>query len=726
MTILSNNASPDPGTAEATSTTRGNPALGLNWSEINSFEHFVQFYGTDAFLLDSLSGFISAGLLAGDACIVIATPMHCADLEKRLQAHGLDLLDACRRDAYIVLDAAEVLTTFMVDGSPVPERFTEVVEGLIARAAQSGRHVRIFGEMVALLWAEGNQAAAVNLEELWNHLHQKTSPFALFCAYPMHDFAGEIHRTGFIEILQQHARVLPTESYSVLASSEERLRTIALLQQQASSLQAEVAERQKTEETLLYLAAIVESSQDAILSKDLDGIITSWNAAAERIYGYSAQEIVGQPVSLLFAPDQQDEFIQIMERIRRGERVDHYEARRVRKDGTFLTVSVAISPIKDRTGTIIGASAIAHDITEHKQLEAKFQQLFHSSLIGVFISDFAGTFLDANDALLDLLGYTRSELQAGAMQRDSLTPPQFHSLGQKAVQALQASGLSEPYETEYLHKDGKPIPVLVAVTRIEQTDTCIGFVLDIRVRKELDKRKDTFISMASHELKTPVTSLKGFLHLLRRSATARKNAEELHYLDRMDAQIDRLTKLINDLLNLSQMQTGQLVYRDEYFALDALIQESLENTQKATQTHRLRLDGQTQAVVFGDRDRIGQVLLNLLNNAMKYSPQANTVLVHVAKKRDEVIVSVQDFGVGIAKEHQRKVFERFYHINDPKGKTSPGLGIGLSISHEIVKRHGGRLWLESEKGKGATFHFTLPLSRENESPDTMTSKGQEG
>jgi len=726
MTILSNNASPDPGTAEAISMTRGNAAPGLNWSEMNSLEHFVQFYGTDAFLLDSLSGFIGAGLLAGDACIVIATPMHCEDLEKRLQTNGLDLLDAYTRDAYIVLDAAEVLTAFMVDGSPVPERFAEVVEGLIARAAQGGRHVRIFGEMVALLWAEGNRAAALKLEELWNHFHQKTAPFALFCAYPMHDFAGEIHRTGFIEILQQHARVLPTEGYNILANSEERLRAITLLQQQASSLQAEIAERQKTEETLLYLAAIVESSQDAILSKDLDGIVTSWNAAAERIYGYSTQEMVGQPVSLLFAPDQQDEFTQIMERIRRGERVDHYEARRVRKDGTFLTVSVAISPIKDRTGTIIGASAIAHDITEHKRLEAKFQQLFHSSLIGVFIADFAGTFLDANDALLDLLGYTRSELQTGMMQRDSLTPPQFHSLDQKAVQTLQETGLSEPYETEYLHKDGKPIPVLVAVTRIEQTDTCIGFVLDIRVRKELDKRKDTFISMASHELKTPVTSLKGFLHLLRRSATARKNAEELHYLDRMDAQIDRLTKLINDLLNLSQMQTGQLVYRDECFALDALIQESLENTQKATQTHRLRLDGQTQAKVFGDRDRIGQVLINLLNNAMKYSPQANTVLVHVAKERDEVIVSVQDFGVGIAKEHQRKIFERFYHINDPKGKTSPGLGIGLSISHEIIKRHGGRLWLKSEKGKGATFYFTLPLSRKNKSPDTMTSKGKEG
>ena len=155
------------------------------------------------------------------------------------------------------------------------------------------------------------------------------------------------------------------------------------------------------------MAAIVESSDDAIIGKNLDGIITSWNAAAERMYGYKAEEIVGQPITLLFAPDRQDEFTQIMARIRRGEHVDHYETMRVRKDGTFLTVSVTVSPIKDSTGTIIGASAIARDITEHKRLEAKFQQLFDSNLIGVFVSDFAGTFLDANDAFLDLLGYTR-------------------------------------------------------------------------------------------------------------------------------------------------------------------------------------------------------------------------------------------------------------------------------------------------------------------------------
>jgi PAS domain S-box-containing protein len=476
----------------------------------------------------------------------------------------------------------------------------------------------------------------------------------------------------------------------------------------------DITERKRAEEALLHLAAIVESSDDAILGKNLEGIITSWNASAERMYGYRAEEMVGQPVTLLFAPDRQDEFSQIMAHIRRGERVDHYETIRMRKDGTFLTVSVTVSPIKDSTGTIIGASAIARDITEHKRLEAKFRRLFDSNLIGVFVSDFAGTFLDANDAFLDLLGYTREEVLAGTMQRDALNPSEFHYLSQNAVKALQETGASGTYETEYLHKSGRRIPVLVAVTRIEQTETCMGFVLDISASKELDKRKDEFISMASHELKTPVTSLKGFLGLLQRRLTIQGDEKALHYLARMDAQVTKLTKLINDLLDLSKMQTGQLDYREERFDLDELVQEIVETVQETTQTHHLLLEGQTQAEVSGDRDRIGQVLINLLNNAIKYSPQGDRVLVRVAISQNKALVSVQDFGIGIAKEHQHKIFERFYQVTDAEEKTYPGLGIGLYISYEIVKRHGGQMWVESKKGEGASFYFTLPLFQEGE------------
>src|SRR5713226_2022457 len=183
-------------------------------------------------------------------------------------------------------------------------------------------------------------------------------------------------------------------------------------------------------------------------------------------------------------------------------------------------------------------------------------------------------------------------------------------------------------------------------------------------------------------------------------------------LNPVAAQVQKLTKLINDLLDLSKMQTGQLVYREERFDLDALVQEIVENIQGTTQTHHVLLEGQTLAEAFGDQDRIGQVLINLLNNAIKYSPQADRVMVRVTKDQNKALVSVQDFGIGIAKDHQQEIFERFYQVTDAAEKTYPGLGIGLYISSEIVKRHGGQMWVESEKDEGATFHVTLPLYQE--------------
>ncbi len=472
----------------------------------------------------------------------------------------------------------------------------------------------------------------------------------------------------------------------------------------------EPEEMRRQEEALFHLAAIVESSDDAILSKDLQGIITSWNAAAERIYGYSAQEIIGQPVTRLFLPERQDEFREIMAHVKRGERVEHFETTRVRKDGTLLTVSVTVSPVKNTTGAIIGASSIARDITAQKRLEAKSQRLFDSNLIGVFVSDFAGTFWEANDAFLNLLGYTRAELEAGLLERDVITPPELRFLSQNALTALQQGGTPGVYEKEYIHKSGKHIPVLVAVTRIDQsTDTCIGFVLDISERKELEQRKDEFIGMASHELKTPITSLKGFLSLLQRYLKSQGDEKALHYLARMGAQIDKIIKLINDLLDLSKMQSGQLIYREERFDLAAMVQEMVENVQETTQTHRLHCVELAHAEVFGDWDRLGQVVINLLNNAIKYSHHATTVLVRLVKEQDRAHISVQDFGIGIAQEYQQRIFERFYQVTDAEEKTYPGLGIGLYISCEIVKRHAGKMWVESEKGHGATFHFILPL-----------------
>ncbi|MCA1642152.1 MAG: MEDS domain-containing protein, partial [Acidobacteria bacterium] len=220
-----------------------------DWSAMSESEHFVQFYEADVFLLDSLGGFIRAGLEAGDACIIVATGEHREGLEERLRAAGLDVAAAREGGQFVALDAAETLSRFMVDGAPDPVRFTEVIGGLIARVAGERPRVRAFGEMVALLWAEGNQDAAIRLEELWNDLG-KTYPFSLFCAYPMHGFGGEQFAKPLANVCTTHSRVIPAESFASLDSPEERLRAIIHLQQKANSLQAEIAEHRRTEEAL--------------------------------------------------------------------------------------------------------------------------------------------------------------------------------------------------------------------------------------------------------------------------------------------------------------------------------------------------------------------------------------------------------------------------------------------------------------------------------------------
>ena len=233
----------------------------------------------------------------------------------------------------------------------------------------------------------------------------------------------------------------------------------------------------------------------------------------------------------------------------------------------------------------------------------------------------------------------------------------------------------------------------------------------ITERKTLEQRKDEFISLASHELKTPVTTLKGFAQLLLRRLKNQNDPHLLEPLNKMVAQLDKLTLLINDLLDISRIQAGKLTFREESFDLADLVQEVVENLQETMPTHRLLIQRSEPAPIYGDRERIGQVLINLLTNAVKYSPCAQEVLITLECAGSEAIVSVQDFGMGIPPDQLSRIFERFYQVSSvPRDKRLTGLGIGLYISHEIVQRHQGRFWVESEVGQGSTFHFTLPLA----------------
>ncbi len=235
------NSSPDAGL--------WNSAPSVGWSEMTDSDHFVQFYEADSSLLNSLCGFIGKGLSIGGGAVVIATKAHRDGLDASLRQAGVDVASSNAAGKYVSLDASEMLSTFMVNGSPDSGRFADVM-GNVLTGVSNGRHsVRAFGEMVALLWQAGNYTAAIRLEELWSDL-QKNYSFSLFCAYPITAFCGESLVDSLNGVCATHTRVIPAESYADLANRDERLRAIIQLQQKAKTLEAEIREREKTQEEL--------------------------------------------------------------------------------------------------------------------------------------------------------------------------------------------------------------------------------------------------------------------------------------------------------------------------------------------------------------------------------------------------------------------------------------------------------------------------------------------
>lgn len=243
-----------------------------------------------------------------------------------------------------------------------------------------------------------------------------------------------------------------------------------------------------------------------------------------------------------------------------------------------------------------------------------------------------------------------------------------------------------------------------------------GLIRSIRYaieRKKAEIQKDEFLGFASHELKTPVTSIKAYIQLMQLYAKQDSHYNLLPLIQKTEVQVDRLTHLINDLLDVTKVQAGKLEFNFETFSLNEIVDEVIGNMQLTTNKHQIVKEGCIKAYVYGDKERTAQILINLLSNAIKYSPQADRIIVRITYSGDTVGVAVQDYGIGIAKEYQRKIFDRFYRVNGNKQETYPGLGLGLHIASEIAKRQNGRLLVESEPRKGTTFYLTLPSASRN-------------
>jgi signal transduction histidine kinase len=233
-----------------------------------------------------------------------------------------------------------------------------------------------------------------------------------------------------------------------------------------------------------------------------------------------------------------------------------------------------------------------------------------------------------------------------------------------------------------------------------------GVCTDIEDQKSDMEKKDEFISMASHELKTPVTSLKAYTQILMMSLESGESTGALTMLSKMEVQIEKLTRLIGDLLDASKASAGQLKFYYEKIDFNEMVHEVVGLMRLSAASHKIELNLADTKMIDGDRNRLGQVVINLLSNAINYSPPADKVIVSSVNTEDTITLCVQDFGIGVPLSEQSKLFSRFFRVNE---NTYPGLGLGLYICNEIIKRHSGKMDFKSEDGKGSTFCFTIPV-----------------
>lgn len=270
------------------------------------------------------------------------------------------------------------------------------------------------------------------------------------------------------------------------------------------------------------------------------------------------------------------------------------------------------------------------------------------------------------------------------------------------------------YEVEIDHpKIGHRIILLSARRTYRQVNNTEAILLafeDITARKLLERQKDDFIGIVSHELKTPLTSILLYAQLLEKHLEKIKDKKGMYFLSKLSGQTERLTQLMASFVNVYEIQNGKLALRKKKFPFDKLVEGIIADFQFTTESHTIEHYGETKMTISADRDRVAQVLVNLISNAIKYSPKADKIIITSAYEKGKVIVCIQDFGFGIAENEQNKIFERFFRTSNKRESNILGLGLGLYISDEIIKRHKGKIWVKSKLGKGSKFYFSLPIS----------------
>lgn len=494
-------------------------------------------------------------------------------------------------------------------------------------------------------------------------------------------------------------------------------------------------------EAQALLAAIIESSDDAIISKTLDGTIISWNSGAERLFGYSAAEAIDKPITLIIPPERLGEEPAIIERLVRGERIEHFETVRLAKSGRRVDISLTISPVRDNTGRIIAASKVARDITERKrsqralrESEGRFRFLAETIPSIVWTASPDGTITYANRRWFDFCGLS-PEQDLTDRQELVIHPDDYERCMAEWHESVRTG---KEYEIEVRNRrhDGvyrwfmtRAVPLR---DYLGQVVSWFGVTTDIHDQKEMqehlrevDQRKDEFLATLAHELRNPLAPIRNSLQFLRLAENDKASAEQA--ADIIDRQVNHLVRLVDDLLEVSRITRGKIELRKELVYLASIIDSAIETSRPVIEAagHHLDVSLPSEPVMLeADAVRVSQVISNLLNNAAKYTESGGQIWLAARAEPREVVISVRDTGVGIPADMLPRVFEMFTQVARSLSRSQGGLGIGLTLSRSLVELHGGSVVARSPGvGRGSEFIVSLPRVPAKRSHEEVEPRG---
>jgi PAS domain S-box-containing protein len=482
----------------------------------------------------------------------------------------------------------------------------------------------------------------------------------------------------------------------------------------ASSSEAEKAQRR--------LAAIIEYSEDAIASKDLNGIITSWNKSAERLFGYKAEEIIGKPVTLIIPPELHDDEPRILEKIRGGERIKHFQTVRVHKNGQRIDVSLTVSPIRDEKGNIVGAAKIVRDITRQKKLEEaalRLAAIVESSDDAIASKDLNGVVTSWNRSAEKLFGYKPEEIIGKHITM--IIPPELHHDEDMILSKIRRGEKIDHFETIRLHKNGERIEVSLTISPVKDDDgNVIGaakIVRNIMETNKIERALQTTEKLAAagrmaatvaHEINNPLEAVTNLVYLAKRDLN--NNDRVAGYLELASRELDRVAHITRQTLGF---------YRDTSSPVRFNVAETLEDLlllyEKRFESRRIELVKQYDKAleITALAGEIRQAFSNLITNAIDAMPDGGKLMLKISKAREwrgsglsGIRVTILDTGSGIEPKHRRNIFQPFFTT-----KTDVGTGLGLWITRGIVEKHRGTIQMKSRTGQnchGAAFSIFLP------------------